>query len=145
MFADGMSGGTFDDAGFAARARALADGSRVVGVLGTRGHYRRPSFRDVPTPGFTTLVVAEKDDRMPAKGFLADGLRVHRLEADRWVFDLDGVWLGDGHRSADSDRLEVTVRPLDLVARCTGSVGRARQFWNGVVTPALIFEGIRLR
>jgi hypothetical protein len=145
LFVGGMSGGIFDDAGFATRCRALANGSRVVGVLGTRGHYLRPSFRDVPTPGFATLVVAEKDDRMPAKGFLADGLRVHRLEADRWVLDLEGVWLGDGRPSLDADRLEVTVRPLELVVRCTGSVGRAQQFWNGVVAPALIFEGIRLR
>ncbi len=145
LWVGGLSGGSFDDAGFAARRLVLADGAGVVGHLGTRGHYRRPSYRDMPSPMFTTLVLEGGGDPMPSKGFGAHDLRVHRLAPDRWVLDLLGTWLHEGRPSASLDRLRLPVHPRDLVARCIRSVGPSQHFANGVVTPTLVFEGIRFR
>jgi hypothetical protein len=138
----GLSGGRFDDAGFSTHSSTLADGSRVVEVLGAQGHFRRPSFRDLPTPMFTTLVVEEADDPMPSRGMMADALRVHRLHPGRWVLDLEGNRLERGLPSGDRARLRLAVRPLELVLRCARAVGPARLYPNGVATPMLVFEGI---
>ncbi|MBZ5638934.1 MAG: hypothetical protein LAO51_09295 [Acidobacteriia bacterium] len=139
----GLAGGRFDDAGFPTSLLVLADGSSVVGRLGLRGHLRRPSFRDLPTPMFTTLRVEGMNDPMPGGGFRAAGLRIHRLEADRWILDLEGSWIHRGRPAGGLERLQLGVRPQDLVARCTGSTGQAVGHANGVVTPTLVFEGIR--
>jgi len=145
LWVGGLASGRFDDAGFAARPLVLADGASVVGTLGTRGHYRRPSYRDIPAPMFTTLVLEGGEDPMPSKGFSAHDLRVHRLTPDRWVLDLLGTWLREGRPSASLDRLRLPVRPHDLVARCTRAIGTSRLHANGVSTPTLVFEGIHLR
>jgi hypothetical protein len=94
---------------------------------------------------FSTLVLEGGGDPMPSKGFSARDLRVHRLAPDRWVLDLLGTWLHEGRPSASIDRLRLPVHPLNLVARCTRSVGPSQHFANGVVTPALVFEGLRFR
>ena len=140
----GLAGGLFDDAGFPTRKLVLADGSAVVGHLGTRGHFCRPSFRDHPTPMFTTLVVEDGHDPLPSRGLIADALRIHRLEPDRWVLELEGIPLDRGAPSGAATLFRLTAGPRDLVARCVRATGPARPHANGVVTPTLVFEGLRL-
>jgi hypothetical protein len=92
---------------------------------------------------FTTLIVEEGHDPMPSKAFRADGLRVHRLEPDRWVLDLEGVRFDRGRPIGSLERLRQVVRPADLIAGCRRSVGSAALHANGVATPTLAFEGLR--
>ncbi len=92
---------------------------------------------------FTTLIVEEGNDPMPSRAFRADGLRVHRLEPDRWVLDMEGAWVERGRPATTLERLRLVVRPTDLVARCSRSVGPAALYANGVATPTLVFERIR--
>ncbi len=130
LWVGGPSGGRFDDAGFVTRPTVLADGERVVGVLGRRGSLRRPSYRDIPVPMFATLVIGGGKDPLPPKAFLAHDLRVLRLSPVHWVLDL---WGREG-------RLRLPVRPSDLVSRCVGASGPPRLHPNGIVTPTLIFD-----
>jgi hypothetical protein len=141
--AAGLAGGRFDDTGFPTRPLVLADGRTTLGSLGTRGHYRRPSFRDPPAPMFSTLIVEERHDPMPSKAFRAHGLRVHRLAPDRWVLDLEGVQFERGRPIGSFERLRQAVRPADLLAGCRRSIGPAALHANGVATPTLVFEGLR--
>jgi hypothetical protein len=92
---------------------------------------------------FTTLVVEGGSDPLPSRGVLADALRVHRVQPDRWVLDLEGTSIERGRPSGVAVRLRLAVHPLNLVSRCTRAAGSPRLHANGVAAPALVFEGIQ--
>jgi predicted Zn-dependent protease len=140
----GLVGGAFDDVGFDADRVVLAEGGIVRRALDGPGTFRRPSYRDRPAPYPTTLVLTPPDVGRPERYYRIQALRLHPLEADRWVLELDGV-----RRQADAavevfQGARAVVRPQDLVERCVGGVGEARAAAWGVVTPGLVFEGLRL-
>ncbi|MCP3981229.1 MAG: hypothetical protein GY716_18165 [bacterium] len=135
-----LYGGTFDDACFPTSRKCLADGENVVATLAGPGHYRRPSFRDPPTPQPAHLTVKAADPPGPSHEpatpprliHRASTVSIHPVAPDRWILELPGssTWVG--------------VDPADLVRRCVRTFGPARRSHLGVETPALLFDGVRV-
>ncbi len=138
-------GGTFDDAGFETRRTILADGRRACGALDGAGHFRRPSFRDRPAPSPSHLVVGAAGSDLPDRCLLATGLRLHAIDAERWLLRIDGAWLERGVPGSALHPSHVTVSASELVRRCVAAVGPARSSYRGVETPALVFDGLTLQ
>jgi predicted Zn-dependent protease len=138
---DGLSGGRFDDAGFATQMKVLADGGFVSAADRGAGHYLRASYRDPPRPSFGTLVVADGEADMPGEALLIEHLRIHALDVDSWLMEVGAVVEEDG-RPARPVRLGFArARPTELALRLHGAIGRARPCANGVITPALLLDG----
>lgn len=137
---DGVCGGQFDDAGFPSARSTLAEGGRVVGILDGPGTYRRPSFRDAPTPGISTIRVLQDPPLSPPAGLLVRRCRVLPLEVDSWALELDGADLSGG--SARGETWSLRADPRRLILACTGPSGVARLTGEGVLTPSLVFEGL---
>lgn len=140
----GLVGGTFDDLGFDAGRLELADGEVVRRSLDGPGTFRRPSYRDRPEPHPTTLVLEPPDAGRPEQYYRVQAIRLHPLRGDRWILELDGV-----RREADAgveafQGARAAVSPQALVEACIGGVGAPRAAGWGVVTPGLVFEGLRL-
>jgi len=125
---EGVAGGVFDDAGFPSARSTLAEGGMIVGTLGGPGTYRRPSFRDAPQSGTSTVIVLPDPVFAPDPRQVVRRCRVLPLEVDSWVLDL-------GTRSVRAD-------PRDLLSACAGAFGAPRMTAEGVFTPALVFEGL---
>lgn len=142
--AGGLVGGSFDDVGFEAGRLELADGDVVVRTLDGPGTFRRPSYRDRPEPHPTTLVLEPREVARPDQYYRVQAIRLHALRADRWILEMDGV-----RREADAaaeafQGARAAVAPQALVEACVGGVGAPRAAGWGVVTPRLVFEGLRL-
>jgi hypothetical protein len=136
-------GSTFDDAGFPTCRTELADGSRAIGKIEVPGCLRRASFRDPPQPIACSLRVAEGAPHAPPGPSLrVDRVRIHRAGELRWVLELEGVSLRD---EGPAFTAFCEVEPEELARRCVAAVGSARQTYRGVTTPALVFEGLRVR
>lgn len=140
----GLVGGAFDDLGFEAGRLVLASEGQLRRPLAGPGTFRRPSFRDRPAPYPTTLVLTPPSVGRPERYYRIQGLRLHPLDEGRWVLELDGV-----RREADAtgeafQGARAVVHPKELVECCIGGVGEARLAAWGVVTPRLVFEGLRL-
>lgn len=131
-----LFGGSFDDATFPAERRLLADGRQVTDCIDGRGLLRRSSFRDPPQPLPSHLVVETPGVVSFEGGLVATGLTVHPLAAGEWVLEFEG-----------SSGLEaegfIRTDPLELMERCTGTVGSSRLSHRGVLTPALLFDGLK--
>jgi len=134
-----LSGGSFDDAGFATRSILLADGRRTLATLEGAGHFRRPSFRDRPTPMHSHLVVAPSGGEIPDQALLCTALDVHAVQPDRWILRLEGALCDHGRPGALLQPSYLSVSPEDLVRRCVATLGPARLSHHGVETPALLF------
>jgi hypothetical protein len=140
-----LYGGSFDDAGFATVRKQLADGHRACGRIDAPGHYRRPSFRDRPTPMPSHLVVASTPREVLSEGVVATALTVHPVEPDRWLLGIEGALLKEGRPGARLRPSFASVAPGDLVRRCVSTVGPPRLTHLGVETPALVFDNLSLR
>jgi hypothetical protein len=142
---EALFGGSFDDAGFATHRTRLADGRRTRSRIEGRGHFRRPSFRDPPSPMPSQLVVSETRRDTPDRCVVATSLDLHPLAPHRWVLRIDGARLERGHPEAVLRPSFVSVSPRDLVSRCVATVGPPRLSHLGVETPALIFDNLPLQ
>ncbi len=130
-----LFGGSFDDATFPTERRVLADGRKVVACIGGPGCLSRPSFRDPPQPMPSHLVVEGPAQASFDGGLIVTGLTIHPLAAGEWVIELDGS-------SGGSVEGFIRTNPLELMKCCTGAVGSSKLSHRGVVTPALLFEGL---
>jgi hypothetical protein len=128
---DAVFGGKFDDSGFRAARKALADGRRRVGRIDGDGHSRRPSFRDLPRDLPSHLIVDPPDRVETPEALRVDALSIHPLPDGRWVLDLGGLF--------------VTTHPDEMLNCCVAGVGANRSSYRGVETPALLFEGLEIR
>jgi hypothetical protein len=138
---EGLSGGSFDDAGFATREKVLIDGKFASAADRGAGHYLRASYRDPPRPSFGTLVLADGVPEIPGEVLRVEHLRIHALDADPWVMEVGGA-VEKGGRPVRPVRLAfVRARPTELALRLHGAVGKARPCANGVITPALLLDG----
>jgi hypothetical protein len=128
----GVSGGEFDDAGFGTRRRELAAGGRFLDRLEGPGTYRRPSFRDMPRPAASTLVLPDGTPEAGwGRGF--ERCRVIPIERDEWLLELGG-------RAGPDEVCFARMAPKLLIERCVAGRGPARIGAEGVLTPALVFE-----
>jgi hypothetical protein len=134
----GLSGGSFDDAGFEARRTILADGRQAVGPLPRAGTLRRASFRDPPSNAPSTLVVfSDAPIRMSERAPIISHCRVLPVAPGEWVLDL-------GPGSANDHPSIARIAPEALVERCLGTVGPPVVCADGVITPGLVFTGIEI-
>lgn len=138
-------GGTFDDLGQPSGVTQLADGKRVVGRLGGPGTWRRASYRDVPLPDPSFLVVEAGREKLPGRAVVVSETSVHVLGPRHWLLECRGGLLENGGPGAAVRGLLLKVDPLDLVARCASTWGEPRISWLGVSTPALVFLDLRCR
>jgi predicted Zn-dependent protease len=140
--ADALFGGRFDDVGFATQRRVLADGVRAVQPLNGRGCFRRPSFRDPPSPLHSHLVIEAGDDSTPPALLYVTEAALHPLAGERWILECDGTL----RRGAESGPLVrgglIDTSPARLVERCVARVGPSVQSHRGATTPALLFDGL---
>lgn len=126
-----LFGGSFDDAGVGTARTVLADGRRLVGRIDGDGQLRRPSFRDLPRPLPSHLIV-DPPERVEAPDALRVGaISIDPLPTGEWVLDLGGAF--------------VTTAPEEMLRCCVAGVGAERSSHRGVVTPALLFEGLDVR
>lgn len=139
---DAIYGGDFDDAGFTARHKELANGRVVVGRLDGPGHLRRPSFRDRPQSLPSYLSLPPGGGAPPARTLVVTGMEIHPFEADRWTLRLEGSVWGEGAPAAPLAPSTLRIAPRDLVRRCATAIGPARLSYLGVRTPALLFENL---
>ena len=135
---DGLSGGSFDDAGFPAVSRVLAADGVWVERLGGPGTFRRGSFREPPVESATNLVMASGSARsIPARATVARRCRVLRPSPELWVLELDLV---DTSNERGMERRWVRVRPRALLAACAARLGKPRVTSEGPIVPALLLE-----
>lgn len=125
---------TFDDACFPTARKVLADGRQISGILEGRGHLRRPSFRDRPESWPTSLLVLAPSVELPAQCLRVSSLSLHPLQDDSWVLEVSGPAI---------ERAFLRVSPQALLERCVAAHGPARESHLGVLTPALLFEGVK--
>jgi len=124
-------GGNFDDAAVGTAKAVLADGRRLVGRIDGDGHLRRPSFRDLPRPLPSHLIVDPPDRVEAPEALRVEAISIHPLPTGQWVLDLGGAY--------------VTTTPAEILNCCIAGVGEDRSSHRGVVTPALLFEGLEVR
>jgi hypothetical protein len=137
---DGLTGGSFDDAGFPAVSRVLAADGFWVGRLGGPGTFRRASFREPPAESATNLVMASGRARsIPIRATVASRCRVLRPSPELWVLELDLVDAGSG---GGLERRWVRVQPRALLAACAARLGKSTVTPAGPIVPALLFEGL---
>ena len=141
----GLAGGKFDDAGFPAIRKPLADGNLILALFEGRGHLRRSSFRDPPVPDLTTLVVESGDETPPKSVVHVPEARLYAVAPGDWVLEPLGAWLGDGNSGQPVARGFLRVAPRDLVRRVHATAGLAVPCPNNTHTPALILDGINAK
>lgn len=137
-----LFGGTFDDCGFPTANLELADGSRLLSVIDGAGHQRRASFRDRPAPRYSHLVVSAPEGSVPSRCLIVTGLSIHPLTVREWAIEFDGGLISDGG-VAGAVRGFLHDSPATLVERCVGGIGPAQSNQHGVITPALLFDGLQ--
>jgi hypothetical protein len=126
-----LFGGSFDDAAFPTERRLLADGERICGAITGAGNLIRSSFRDPPEPLPAHLVVEP-----PA---------VEPTEAPAVISELTIHPLAPGELALQIGERIVKSSPAELILKCVGGVGPSRLSHRGVLTPALLFEGLESR
>jgi hypothetical protein len=142
---DALFGGSFDDAGFPTARKVLWHRGRSSGRLRGAGHFRRPSFRDLPGTLPSHLVVEVSSGGLPDRVLLVTRLSLHPFAPDRWGLELDGAVLDQGHPVVTVRRGFVSTSPGELAEQCVASVGPQRNSHLGVRTAALLFDGLDLR
>jgi len=141
---DALFGGRFDDLGLRASRQAVADGRSLL-RLPASGRYRRPSFRDVPVALPAHLVVAPPESAPPQRRWSVHRLAIHVLSAERWILELDATSWKRGEPAGCIRGAHVATGPRELLAGCFAGVGPAAASHRGVLTPALLFEGLAIR
>jgi hypothetical protein len=136
-----LFGAEFDDLGHPTSSTELADGNRRLADLARPGHYRRSSFRDRPQPRPFHLVVAATPGEPAPDSLLVDRLEVHP-SGEAWVLLAGGRSMrAEGSWPRFSD-VRIRTSPQELALRCIAGVGPPRESHLGLVTPALLFEGL---
>lgn len=131
---EALFGGSFDDAGFPAERRVLADGRRAVQALDGPGTMRRPSYRDAPSSAPSHLVLrADKGRDAAVSGHRIARCRVVPLDGGDWLLRLDG-------RRAEDEPRFVMATPDEIPRRCVGTWGSPSLSAEGVVTPGLVMD-----
>jgi hypothetical protein len=131
---DALFGGDFDDSGVGTERIVLAEGERLVGRIDGAGHLRRASFRDPPRPLPSHLLFdppVRAEALEPPEAMRVETMSLHPLPTGEWILDLGGAY--------------VTTTPEELSRCCAAGVGPALSSYRGVVTPALLFEGLEVR
>jgi hypothetical protein len=138
--ADGLAGGSFDDAGFSTEPLVLAARGAWLGRLSGPGSFRRGSFREPPTEAASNLFMASGRDRtIPPDAVVAERCRILRLSNDVWVLGIDVAGTVEPNGLA---RRWLRIDPRALLAACSTRLGRTRVTPTGPMVPALVFEGI---
>jgi hypothetical protein len=125
-----LFGGSFDDAAFKTERRLLANGRRITGAIAGPGNLLRASFRDPPLPLPMHLVVEPGLEEQPGDPIPITDLTIHPLSAGEWA-----IQVGSG---------QIRTSPEELIRRCVAAIGPQKLSHNGVLTPALLFEGLHL-
>jgi hypothetical protein len=125
-----LFGGSFDDAAFKTERRQLANGRRITGTIAGPGNLLRASFRDPPLPLPMHLVVEAGSKEPPGDPIPITDLTIHPLSAGEWA-----IQVGSG---------QIRTSPGELIRCCAAAIGPQRLSHNGVLTPALLFEGLHL-
>jgi hypothetical protein len=134
---NGLSGGSFDDAGFPAVTRALGRNGHWVGNLDGPGTIRRTSFREPPAESPTNLVIPGKAQDGDRSYFeVASNCRVLRTSPNLWVLEL--TLSGREHNRYRF----VRVPPKRLLDACVSGVGANVVTAGGAIVPALVFEDL---
>jgi len=140
---DALVGGAFDDAGFPAARRVLADDGLWVGALAGPGTYRRSSFRDPPVEAASNLVMAGGQRGIALAGAAnVSRSRVIRISPELWVLELE---LAGGLRSSEVTRNWIRTSPAALIGCCRSRLGGATLTPDGPIVPFLVFEGLSAR
>jgi len=126
-----LFGGMFDDVLDPAAPQRLAAGGRIQAALQAPGIRRRASVHDAPVPMPVNLRVDAPPVATPSGLTPVAQLHLYALDPNRWVLEIPGP----------RPRF-VRTGPLDLARRCVGSVGEAVATQRGVLTAALVFEGL---
>jgi hypothetical protein len=131
---DGLSGGAFDDSGFPATRRVLAERGVWVGRIAGPGTFRRGSFRDLPRESHTNLAMPSPDTKFDGGTDRCQVIhsRVVRLSFDLWVLELETA-LGQHWLRID---------PALLLAGCSGRMGAPTLTSVGPIVPELRFDGL---
>lgn len=135
-----LLGSAVDDAGFAVEPRLLADGRLIVGTWGGPGGLRRASFRDPPESMPTSLVLEPPRVDPPKRAVWVTRADVHPT-GDSWLIRLHGRRYPEGAGFQPCWR---RVKPHVLLEACLGGVGAVHESHFGVVTPALVLDGLML-
>jgi hypothetical protein len=125
-----LFGGSFDDAAFTTERRPLAEGGRICGAITGAGNLIRPSFRDPPQPMPAHLIVEPPPAEPPQDPFIVSDLTIHPLSAGEWALQCGDSVLNSG--------------PEELIRKCVAGIGPSRLSNAGVLTPALLFEGLQI-
>jgi hypothetical protein len=138
-----LVGGWFDDAGFPTRIRPLADGEGVVDTLDGPGLLRRGSFRDLPEPHPSCLVVAGKDGAYPDPAIHLLDLRIYACPPGSWLLEGAGHVVRRGRSAGVLPRVTIRTSPEKIAAGLVATAGAPVVVGSGVVSPALVVEGLR--
>lgn len=141
-FPGAVVGGTFDDCGFEAVPRALSRRGRVIEGVQGPGTLRRGSYRDLPEPGPSLLVVtppmaALSEDRLDVLS-----LRIEPATPKRWRLEMDGERWVAGRSAGGVRGAGLWTDPVTLARACVAGSGEPAPCGWGVLSPALIFEGL---
>jgi len=142
---EALFGGDFDDIGADARCLTLADGSTAIGRIHGAGHLRRPSFRDRPRSSPSHLRVEPLETVRAGDALRVSRLSLHPLPSGRWILDIDGALLSGGAPGPVAAGGMVSTTPEELVQKCVAGCGAAVLSHRGVRTPALLFDGLRVK
>jgi hypothetical protein len=140
-----LLGGTFDDCGFPAVSKTLADGCRTSDTLSGPGSWRRGSYRDRPRPMAANVRVASLEATLPRDSVAATTVVLHRLDPARWAIEFTGGLLSGGEAGPSISRGFIEIGPEALVRRCAGTIGVARADHRGVTCPGLVFSDLPVR
>jgi hypothetical protein len=142
---EALFGGDFDDIGADAHCLTLADGSTVTGRIHGAGHLRRPSFRDPPRSSPSHLRVEPLETVRAGDALRVSRLSLHPLPSGQWILDIDGALLSGGAPGPVAAGVMISTTPEELVRKCVAGCGTAVLSHRGVRTPALLFDGLRVR
>lgn len=138
-----VSGGGFDDVGFPTRRRALASDGTPLRLEGP-GTYRRASFRDVPAPMASCIVMESPTIEPPGEACRVTSLRAVPIPDGDVMIEFDGARLSGGEPGETIRGARLRATPGELAAAFVGAVGRRRAAGWGLVTPRLILDGLTL-
>jgi hypothetical protein len=136
----GLTGGSFDDAGFATRTRSLAASGTWNGRLDGAGTYRRSSFREPPEVGPSNLVVkGGLTEEAFASAVLATRCRILEISRELWVLELD---FSTGPDRENEFKLWARVSPERLLGAMSHRMGNPITTSMGPIVPALVLQDL---